>query len=243
MSGHSKWANIKHKKARSDAKRGKVFTKLGREIMLAVKEGGDDPNLNTKLKDVIAKARAANMPGDNIKRSIDKAAGNIDGIQYEEIVYEGYGPGGVAFIVDAMTENRNRTAADVRHAFDKNGGNLGASGCVAWMFDRKGIIIVEKDKAPDEEELMMIAIDAGAEDFTSYDEAYEIQCDPADFSAVREALESQDIEMMSAELQKIPQNTVAVEGEMVEKIETLIDFLEDNDDVQNVYHNAEFEEE
>lgn len=243
MSGHSKWANIKHKKARSDAKRGKIFTKIGREIMVAVKEGGDDPNLNSKLKDVIAKARAANMPNDNIQRSIDKAAGNIDGVKYEEIVYEGYGPGGVAFIVDAMTENRNRTAADVRHIFDKSGGNLGTTGCVDWMFDRKGIIAVEKENAPDEETLMMMALEAGAEDFITHDEVYEIQSDPADFSAVREALEAESVEMMSAELQKIPQNTIAVEGEMVGKIENLIDLLEDNDDVQNVYHNAEFSEE
>ena len=241
MSGHSKWANIKHKKARSDAKRGKVFTKIGREIMVAVKEGGDDPNMNSKLKDVIAKARAANMPSDNIKRSIDKAAGNIDGVNYEEIVYEGYGPGGVAFIVDAMTENRNRTAADVRHIFDKSGGNLGTTGCVDWMFDRKGIIAVERENGPDEETLMMMALDAGAEDFITHDEVFEIQCDPNDFSAVREALEAGSIEMMSAELQKLPQNTIAVEGDMVEKIENLIDLLEDNDDVQNVYHNAEFE--
>ncbi|MCK5128585.1 MAG: YebC/PmpR family DNA-binding transcriptional regulator, partial [Clostridiales bacterium] len=157
MAGHSKWDNIKHKKGKSDAKKGKIFTKLGREIMVAVKEGGGDPDQNAKLRDVIAKAKAANLPNDNIQRSIDKAAGNIDGVNYEEMVYEGYGPAGVAFIVDAMTENKNRTAADIRHVFDKYYGNLGATGCVGWMFDTKGIIAIEKDDALDEDELMMMA--------------------------------------------------------------------------------------
>ncbi len=240
MSGHSKWDNIKHKKGKSDAKKGKIFTKLGREIMVAVKEGGPDPVMNAKLRDVIAKAKAANLPNDNIKRSIDKAAGNIDGINYEEMVYEGYGPGGVAFIVDAMTENKNRTAADVRHLFDKYEGNMGATGCVGWMFDRKGVIVVEKEKFEDEEELMMIALDAGAEDFVAEEEGYEIITDPSDFSAVREALENENIEFLSAELQRIPQNYIKVEGELIEKTEKLIDMLEDNDDVQTVHHNAEF---
>ena len=242
MSGHSKWDNIKHKKGKSDAKKGKIFTKLGREIMVAVKEGGPDPAMNAKLRDVIAKAKAANLPNDNIQRSIDKAAGNIDGVNYEEMVYEGYGPGGVAFIVDAMTENKNRTAADVRHLFDKYEGNMGATGCVGWMFDRKGVIVVEKDKAPDEEELMMIAIDAGAEDFLAEEEGYEIITDPNDFSVVREALEAENIELLSAEIQKVPQNYVKVEGELVAKTWKLIDMLEDNDDVQTVHHNAEFVE-
>ncbi len=240
MSGHSKWDNIKHKKSKSDAKKGKIFTKLGREIMVAVKEGGPDPAMNAKLRDVVAKAKAANLPNDNIQRSIDKAAGNIEGVNYEEMVYEGYGPGGVAFIVDAMTENKNRTAADVRHLFDKYEGNLGATGCVGWMFDRKGIIVVEKEKFPDEEELMMIAIDAGAEDFLAEEEGYEIITDPSDFSSVREALETQNVELLSAEIQKIPQNFIKVEGELIAKTEKLIDMLEDNDDVQTVYHNAEF---
>ena len=240
MSGHSKWDNIKHKKGKSDAKKGKIFTKLGREIMVAVKEGGPDPVMNAKLRDVIAKAKAANLPNDNIQRSIDKAAGNIEGVNYEEMVYEGYGPGGVAFIVDAMTENKNRTAADVRHLFDKYEGNLGATGCVGWMFDRKGVIAVEKEKFPDEEELMMIALDAGAEDFLAEEEGYEIITDPTEFSKVREALESQNVEFLSAEIQKIPQNFIKVEGELIAKTEKLIDMLEDNDDVQTVYHNAEF---
>ena len=242
MSGHSKWDNIKHKKGKSDAQKGKIFTKLGREIMVAVKEGGPDPAMNAKLRDVIAKAKASNLPNDNIQRSIDKAAGNIDGVNYEEMVYEGYGPGGVAFIVDAMTENKNRTAADVRHLFDKYEGNMGAAGCVGWMFDRKGVIVVEKDKAPDEDELMMIALDAGAEDFTAEEEGYEIITDPMEFSTVREALEKANIELLSAEIQKIPQNYVQVKGELVAKTWKLIDMLEDNDDVQDVYHNAEFEE-
>ncbi len=240
MSGHSKWDNIKHKKGKSDAKKGKIFTKLGREIMVAVKEGGPDPVMNAKLRDVIAKAKAANLPNDNIQRSIDKAAGNIEGVNYEEMVYEGYGPGGVAFIVDAMTENKNRTAADVRHLFDKYEGNLGATGCVGWMFDRKGVIAVEKEKFPDEEELMMIALDAGAEDFLAEEEGYEIITDPTEFSKVREVLESQNVEFLSAEIQKIPQNFIKVEGKLIAKTEKLIDMLEDNDDVQTVYHNAEF---
>lgn len=242
MSGHSKWANIKHKKERSDAKKGKIFTKLGKEIMVAVKQGGGDPNNNSKLRDVIAKAKASNMPNDTIKRSISKAAGTLEGVNYEEIVYEGYGPGGVAFIVDAMTENKNRTAADVRYIFDRCGGSLGATGCVGWMFDRKGVIIVEKEGAPEEDEVMMIALDSGADDFVSHEEVYEILTDPTEFSNVREALENQGISFLSADIQKIPQNTVEVEGDMVEKTLKLIDYLEDNDDVQNIHHNAEIDE-
>lgn len=241
MSGHSKWANIKHKKERSDAKRGKIFTKLGREIMVSVKQGGGDPDTNAKLRDVIAKAKAANMPNNNIKRSINKASGNMDGVNYEEIIYEGYGPCGVAFIVDAMTENKNRTAADVRYIFDRCGGNLGATGCVGWMFERKGVIAIEKENAPDEDDLMMMALDAGADDFISHDEVYEILTYPLDFSNVREALENENLVFLSAELQKIPQNTVKVEEAMVDKIMKLIDHLEDNDDVQSIHHNAEFE--
>jgi len=243
MSGHSKWDNIKHKKGRSDAKKGKIFTKLGREIMVAVKEGGDDPTMNAKLRDVIAKAKAANLPNDNIQRSIDKAAGNIDGVNYEEMVYEGYGPGGVAFIVDAMTENKNRTAADVRHIFDKYEDNMGSTGCVGWMFDKKGVIAVEKENVADEDTLMMIALEAGAEDFVAHNEVYEILTDPVEFSNVREALETEDVEFLSAEIQKIPQTTVKVDGELVAKTWKLIDMLEDNDDVQTVHHNAEFGEE
>lgn len=243
MSGHSKWDNIKHKKGRSDAKKGKIFTKLGREIMVAVKEGGADPTMNAKLRDVIAKAKAANLPNDNIQRSIDKAAGNIDGVNYEEMVYEGYGPGGVAFIVDAMTENKNRTAADVRHIFDKYEGNMGSTGCVGWMFDKKGVIAVEKENVADEDTLMMIALEAGAEDFVTHNEVYEISTDPVEFSKVREALETEDVEFLSAEIQKIPQTTVKVDGELVAKTWKLIDMLEDNDDVQTVHHNAEFGEE
>jgi YebC/PmpR family DNA-binding regulatory protein len=242
MSGHSKWAKIKYKKERSDAKKGKIFTKLGKEIMVAVKQGGGDPENNSKLRDVIAKAKAANMPNDTIKRSISKAAGTLEGVNYEEIVYEGYGPGGVAFIVDTMTENKNRTAADVRHFFDKCGGSLGATGCVGWMFDRRGVIVVEKEGAPEEDEVMMMALDSGAEDFVAHEEVYEILTDPTDFSNVREALEKQNISFLSADIQRIPQNTVEVSGEMTEKILKLIDLLEDNDDVQNIHHNAEIDE-
>lgn len=240
MSGHSKYANIKHKKERSDAKKGKIFTKIGREIMVAVKQGGDDPKINTKLREVIAKARVSNMPGDNIKRCINKAAGTLEGVNYEEITYEGYGPGGVAFIVDTMTENKNRTAADVRYIFDRCDGALGATGCVGWMFDKKGVLVVEKEGAPDEDELMLMALDAGADDFISHDEVYEILTNPKDFLEIQEILEKEKILFLSAEIQKIPQNTIDVEAILTNKILKLIDYLEDNDDVQSIHHNAEF---
>lgn len=242
MSGHSKWSNMKLKKERTDAKRGKIFTKIGREIMVAVKQGGGDLNLNAKLRDVIAKAKAANMPNDNIKRSIDKASGNLEGVNYEEIIYEGYGPGGVAFIIDAMTENKNRTAADVRYIFDRCEGSLGATGCVGWMFDKKGILIVEKSTVPDEDDLMMMALDAGADDFIVHDEVFEIITNPLEFSSARDALEEKKITFISADIQKIPQNTVVVEGDLIAKISKLIDYLEDNDDVQSIHHNAEIAE-
>jgi len=240
MSGHSKWSNIKHKKEKADSQKGKIFTKIGREIVVAVKEGGADPEQNSKLKDVIAKARANNIPNDNILRSIKKASGELGNINYEEIIYEGYGPGGVAVIVEAMTDNRNRTASEVRYIFDKNGGSLGSSGCVAWMFDRKGVLIIEKTAKTDDDEIMMMAIDCGADDFTVMGDVYEILTDPANFSEVREALEKRGYAFLSAEIQRIPQNTVDVAGEMSESIEKIIDMLEDNDDVQDVYHNANF---
>lgn len=240
MSGHSKWSNIKHKKEKADSQKGKIFTKIGREIVVAVKEGGADPEQNSKLKDVIAKARANNIPNDNILRSIKKASGELGNINYEEIIYEGYGPGGVAVIVEAMTDNRNRTASEVRYIFDKNGGSLGPSGCVAWMFDRKGVLIIEKTAKTDDDEIMMMAIDCGADDFTVMGDVYEILTDPANFSEVREALEKRGYAFLSAEIQRIPQNTVDVAGEMSESIEKIIDMLEDNDDVQDVYHNANF---
>ena len=189
MSGHSKWANIKNKKEKTDSQRGKIFTKIGREIAIAVKEGGSDPNNNSKLRDVIAKAKAANMPNDNITRSIKKAAGELGSINYEEITYEGYGPNGIAIIVEVVTDNRNRTAAEIRHLFDKSGGSLGAAGCVSWMFNKRGVIVIERTSDIDEDELMMQALDAGAEDFEPQDDIFIIYTGPNDFSAVREELE------------------------------------------------------
>ena len=241
MSGHSKWANIKHRKEKSDSKRGKIFTKLGREIAIIVKQGGPDPEGNSKLKDVIAKAKAENMPNDNIQRSIKKASGDVDADNFEEISYEGYGPGGVAVIVEAMTDNRNRTAGDVRHYFDKNGGNLGQSGCVSFMFDKKGVILIEKTEKTDEDTLMMEALEAGAEDFSAEEEYFEILTSPEDFSTVREELEKKGYEFLEAEVQMVPQTMTKLEDDQVIKMEKLVDALEDLDDVQNVYHNWEQE--
>ncbi|MBQ3108635.1 MAG: YebC/PmpR family DNA-binding transcriptional regulator [Clostridia bacterium] len=245
MSGHSKWANIKNKKEKTDAQRGKIFTKIGREIAIAVKEGGSDPANNSKLRDVIAKAKANNMPNDNITRSIKKAAGELGSVNYEEVTYEGYGPGGVAVIVEVVTDNRNRTAAEMRHIFDKSGGSMGASGCVAWMFNRKGVMVVERSAKIDEDEFMMAALDAGAEDFVPQDDVYEIYTDPNDFSAVREALETAGYEFLSAEIQMIPQNTTDLtnDPETVEKFMRLLDRFDDNDDVGEVFHNAILPEE
>lgn len=242
MSGHSKWANIKHKKEKSDAQRGKAFTKLGREIAVIVRQGGPDPEANSKLKDVIAKAKASNMPNDNIARSIKKAAGDTDGANYEEITYEGYGPGGVAVIVDAMTDNRNRTAGDIRHFFDKFGGNLGQTGSVSFLFNKKGVLLIEQDGKINEDNLMMEALEAGAEDFNVEDEYFEILTDPNDFSKVREALEKKGYEFMEAEVQMIPVTaTKLTDPKQIEFMDKLIENLEDLDDVQNVYHNWEQE--
>lgn len=244
MSGHSKWANIKNKKEKTDNQRGKIFTKIGREIAIAVKEGGADPVNNSKLRDVIAKAKANNMPNDNIARSIKKAAGDAGNVNYEEITYEGYGPGGTALIVEVVTDNRNRTAAEMRHLFDKSGGSMGNTGCVSWMFDKKGLMVIERDPAINEDELMMAALDAGAEDFNALDDAFEVYTSVADFSAVREALEAAGYSFMTAELSMIPQNTVeASDPELIDKLERLLERFEDNDDVQEVYHNAQFPEE
>lgn len=239
MSGHNKWSTIKHKKEKTDAKKGKIFTKIGREIAVAVKAGGPDPASNSRLRDCIAKAKANNMPNDNITRSIKRASGELGNVTYEEITYEGYGVAGVAVIVEALTDNKNRTASDVRHAFDKNGGSLGATGCVAWMFDRKGIIAIEDDGSVDEETLMNEAIEAGAEDFAAEDGMFEITTAPGDFSAVREALEAAGYAFVSAEIDRIPQNMAQVSEAQMEQVEKLLDMLEDNDDVQNVYHNAD----
>ena len=206
MSGHSKFANIKHKKEKNDAAKGKIFTRIGREIAVAVKEGGPDPNNNSKLKDVIAKAKANNMPNDTIDRSIKKAAGDGDGVNYEKVTYEGYGPSGIAVIVDALTDNKNRTAANVRSAFTKGNGNMGTTGCVSFMFDQKGQIIVAKeDYSGDADELMMTALDAGAEDFVEEEDSFEVLTTPDDFEAVRSALEAEKIPMVQAEVTMIPQ--------------------------------------
>lgn len=240
MSGHSKWANIKNKKGKTDAARAKVFTKLGKELQIAVKAGGPNPDANSKLKDVIAKAKAANMPNDNIQRSIKKASGEGAGDVMEEITYEGYGPSGVAIIAQCVTDNRNRTAADVRHVFDKFGGNMGTSGCVSFMFDQKGVIVIENDGDKDEDTVMMDALDAGAQDFSADEDAFEITTEPADFSAVRDALEGKGYEFLEASVRMVPQNYVRIEDEkQLEQIERLLDGLDDNDDVMEVYHNWE----
>ena len=241
MSGHSKWSNIKHKKEKSDGQKAKIFTKMGREIAVAVKLGGPDPDANSRLKDIIAKAKSMNVPNDNIERSIKKAAGDGDTTNYEDIIYEGYGPSGVAVIVETLTDNRNRTASDVRHYFDKFGGNLGQMGCVSFMFDKKGVIIIDNEEAElDEEEVMMDALDAGAADFVAEDTYFEVQTEPDDFSAVRTALEEKGYTFASAQVENVPQTTVKLEKEEdIINMNKLIDALEDNDDVQNIYHNWE----
>ena len=242
MSGHSKWSTIKRKKGANDAQRAKIFTKIAREIVVAVKAGGPDPNNNSSLKDVIAKGRAANMPNDNIHRTIKKAAGDNETDNYENISYEGYGPNGVAVIVEALTDNRNRTAADVRHAFDKFGGNMGQTGCVSFMFDKKGVIVVEKDGI-DEDEITMDALEAGAEDISVEEDCYEITTAPEDFHAVRDTLENK-YEFASAEVTMVPQTMVELTDEdSVTKMQRMLDTLEDSDDVQNIYHNWDMPDE
>ena len=236
MSGHSKWHNIQAKKGKADAARGKIFTKLGRELIIAVKEGGPEPENNSKLKSVIAKCKAANMPNDTINNALKKASSSNE--NYEEITYEGYGPNGVAVIVEAATDNKNRTAADVRHVFDKAGGNLGTTGCVSYMFNKKGVIVIEKESTDmSEDDLMMLALDAGAEDFQTLDEVYEITTDPSNFSEVREKLEAEGLEFLETDVQMVPTTTVKLDEKASEKMERLIDNLEDLDDVSNIYHN------
>jgi YebC/PmpR family DNA-binding regulatory protein len=239
MSGHSKFANIKHKKERNDAAKGKIFTIIGREIAIAVKEGGADPNNNSKLRDVIAKAKASNMPNDTIERGIKKAAGNQDAVNYEQVTYEGYGPNGIAIIVDALTDNRNRTSADVRAAFSKGQGNVGTPGCVSFMFDKKGQIIVDKEECDlSADDLMMIVLDAGAEDIKEEEDSFEIITAEEDFDAVEKALKDEGIALASSEVTMIPQNYVKVTDEtMLKQINRILDILDDDDDVQNVYHN------
>ena len=240
MSGHSKWHNIAAKKGKADAARGKIFTKLGRELLIAVKEGGPDPAGNSKLKDVIAKCKANNMPNDTINNAIKKASGAGNNENYEEIIYEGYGANGVAVIVEASTDNKNRTAADVRHIFDKAGGNLGTSGCVSYMFNKKGVIVIDKSTTDmTEDDIMMLALENGAEDVKSDEECYEVTTEPSDFSAVREALENAGLEFVEAEVQMVPTTTVVLDETGSEKMQRLVDNLEDLDDVMNVYHNWE----
>lgn len=239
MSGHSKFANIKHKKEKNDSARGKIFTIIGREIAVAVKDGGADPNNNSRLRDIIAKAKANNMPNDTIERGIKKAAGEIGNVNYEYVSYEGYGPNGTAIIVDALTDNKNRTAANVRNAFTKGGGNVGTQGCVSFMFDKKGLIIIDKDEYDiDPDELLMLAIEAGAEDLSNEEDSFEIVTAPEDFSAVRESLEGQKIPLASAEITMIPQTYVELSSEEdIKSINKILDLLDADDDVQQVFHN------
>ena len=239
MSGHSKFANIKHKKEKNDAAKGKIFTVIGREIAVAVKEGGPDPNNNSKLRDVIAKAKANNVPNDTIERGIKKAAGDVNSVNYEQNTYEGYGPNGVAIIVETLTDNKNRTAANVRAAFTKGGGNIGTPGCVSFMFDKRGQILIDKEECDmDADELMMAALDLGAEDFNDEEDSYEILTDPENFSAVREGLEKLGVPMADAEVTMIPQNWVTLSDEEdIKKMNRILDLLDAEDDVQNVYHS------
>ena len=239
MSGHSKFANIKHKKEKNDAAKGKIFTIIGREIAVAVKEGGSDPANNSKLRDVIAKAKANNMPNDTIDRGIKKAAGDLGNVNYESVTYEGYGPNGVAIIVEGLTDNKNRTAANVRNAFTKGGGNVGTTGCVSFMFDKKGQIIVSKEDCEmDPDDLMMMALDAGAEDFSEEEDAYVILTDPDEFSAVREALEAEKLPMAEASVTMIPQTWAELTDEDdIKRMNRILDLLDEDDDVQEVYHN------
>ncbi|MDR1209661.1 MAG: YebC/PmpR family DNA-binding transcriptional regulator [Clostridiales bacterium] len=242
MSGHSKFANIKHKKERSDAARGRVFTRLGREISVAVKAGGADPASNSRLRDIVAKAKASNMPNDTIERSIKKAVGETDSVNFESVTYEGYGPSGVAVIIEALTDNKSRTVANVRSAFTKGGCGMGAPGCVARLFDEKGLIMVEKDEFG-EDELMLLALDAGASDFSAEEDGYEIYTLPEDFSAVREALEKAGVPMVSAEVGKFARTyTELTNPEDVKKMRRILDLLDEEDDVTNVYHSWENED-
>ncbi len=245
MSGHSKFANIKHRKEKNDAAKGKIYTKIGRELAVAVKEGGSDPNNNNKLKDVIAKAKANNMPNDTIDRSIKKAAGELGNVNYEHVTYEGYGPNGTAIIVEGLTDNKNRTAANVRNAFTKGNGNIGTQGCVSFMFDQKGQIIIDKEECDlSADDLMMIVLEAGAEDLQEEEDSFEIITDPEAFSAVREALEVQKIPMAEAEVTMLPQTYVDLTDEQdIKMMNKILDLLDEEDDVQNVYHNCNMPDE
>lgn len=239
MSGHSKFHNIKKTKDKADAARAKIFTKIGREIAVAVKMGGADPSTNSKLADIISKAKSNNMPNDNIQRSIKKASGEIDTVNYTDMVYEGYGPSGVAFIVECLTDNKNRTAGDVRHLFDKSGGSLGTTGSVSFMFERKGVLIIEKTGDLTEDKIFEIAIEGGADDVQTEEDSFVVYTNPSSLKSVEEAFKNAGIELLSAESEMVPNNYIVPEEKQIEKIENLIDALEELDDVQNVYHNAD----
>lgn len=243
MSGHNKWSKIKRQKGAADNARGKIFTKLGREIAVAVKAGGADPVSNSRLRDAIAKAKSANMPNDNVTRSIKKASGELGNINYENITYEGYAAGGVAVIVEVLTDNKNRAAGEVRHIFDKCGGEMGVTGCVSYLFESKGLLSVEKTSEMDDDEMMMLALECGAEDFEVSEDGYEITTSPADFSQVREALENKGVEFVSGGVEKIPATYIEVDEDTEKKILKMLDMFDDNDDVQDVYHNAELSDE
>lgn len=244
MSGHSKWSQIKHKKASTDAKRGKIFTKIVKEISVAARTGGGDPEGNPRLRTAIEKAKEVNMPSDNIKKAIMKGTGELPGTTYEEVIYEGYGPGGMALLIETLTDNKNRTVSEVRHILSKNGGSLGEAGCVAWMFEKKGYILVEKSKV-DEDTLMSIVLDAGAEDMKNdpKEDNYEIITSPENLNTVKETIEKQNITVSLSEITMLPKSYVPIEGSTAEQMVRLIDALEDNDDVQNVYANFDIPEE
>jgi len=242
MSGHSKWATTKHKKAATDAKRGKIFTKIGKEITVAAKLGGGDPSGNPRLRTAVAKAKAVSLPAENIKRAIQKGTGELPGVSYEEVMYEGYGPGGVAVIVEVMTDNRNRTVSEIRNIFSKSGGNMGEAGCVAWMFHKKGYLVVNRAKS-DEDKLMTIALDAGAEDMQTEDDNFVITTPQHDYEKVKKALEDAGVSLEVSEITMVPQTYVKLEGKEAQQMLRLVETLEDNDDVQNVYANFDIPEE
>lgn len=243
MSGHSKWSTIKRKKARADAQKGKLFTRLSREIIVAARQGGGDPECNARLKTAVQKAREANIPNENIIRAIQKGVGGLGGSNYEEIVYEGYGPGGVAIMIEAMTDNRNRTAGEIRYIFSRNGGSLGETGCVSWLFSEKGLILIENtDNDIEEDDLMLLAIDSGAIDFRNEADSFEVITEPGDFQKVKEFLEEKGVKISFADVTMVPQNTVKIQGEEAELTMKLMDALEEHEDVQNVCANFEIEE-
>ena len=241
MSGHSKWSTIKRKKGKNDAQRGRIFTKLVKEITIAAREGGGNVNINARLRTAVLTSRAENVPQANIDRAIARGTGELEGIMYEELTYEGYGPAGVAVLIEAVTDNKNRTTPEIRHAFSKNGGNIGDTGCVAWMFDKKGLIVVNKE-GQDEDEIMMMALEAGAEDIQDEGDTFDVFTLPSEFESVRSQLTESGIEPLRAEISRIPQSTVAIEGQKAEQLLRLLEVLEEHDDVQNVYANFDMDD-